>query len=135
MAPNGDVRETTTIKDGTEPSKVRPIFLWINSHIGILSIVLVVLAVVGGIVGSLIADTDEPNFSPSGEIYDTEARADEVFESSSSIREAAFIVDDANGQDVLTQAALLEVLNNSSDVRNDPDNAAHCTVWRPCRCN
>jgi len=125
MAPNGDVRETTTIKDGTEPSKVRPIFLWINSHIGILSIVLVVLAVVGGIVGSLIADTDEPNFSPSGEIYDTEARADEVFESSSSIREAAFIVDDANGQDVLTQAALLEVLNNSSDVRNDPDNAAH----------
>jgi len=125
MASDSNERETTTIKDGTEPSKVRPIFSWINNHIGILSIVLVVLAVVGGIVGSLIADTDEPNFSPSGEIYDTEARADDVFESSSSIRDAAFIVDDANGQDVLTQAALLEVLNNSSDVRNDPDNAAH----------
>ena len=125
MTPNEDVHETTTIKDGTEPSKVRPIFSWINNHIGILSIVLVVLAVVGGVVGSLIADTDEPNFSPSGEIYDTEARAIDVFESSSSIRDAAFIVDDANGQDVLIQAALLEVLNNSSDVRNDPDNAAH----------
>jgi predicted RND superfamily exporter protein len=125
MATNGNAHEPTTIKDGTAPSKVRPIFSWINHHIGVLSIVLVVLAVVGGVVGSLIADTDEPNFSPSGEIYETEARAEEVFESTSSIRDAAFIVDDANGQDVLTQAALLEVLENSADVRNDPDNAAH----------
>jgi predicted RND superfamily exporter protein len=125
MTSDSDAGETTTIKDGTEPSKARPIFSWINNHIGILSIVLVVLAVVGGIVGSLIADTDEPNFSPSGEIYETEARANEAFESSSSIRDAIFIVDDANGQDVLTKVALLEVLTNSADTRNDPDNAAH----------
>ena len=102
-------------------------FAWVNIHIGVVSIVLVVAAVVFGIVRSLIADTDEPNFSPSGEIYDTEALADEVFASSSPIREPGFLVDEPDGQDVLTQAALLESLENSAGVRSNRDNTVHLT--------
>jgi predicted RND superfamily exporter protein len=112
-------------QDEPNDSRVRPIFAWINGHIGVLSIVLVVTAVVFGVVGALIADTDEPNFSPSGEIYDTEQRVEDVFASSSPIRDAAFLVDDAAGQDVLTQVALLEFLSNSAAVRSDADNTTH----------
>jgi hypothetical protein len=112
-------------EEGNEPSRVRPIFLWINGHIGLLSIVLVLAGVAFGIGGTIIADTDEPNFGPSGEIYDTEARAEEVFASSSPIRVATFLVDQPNGQDVLTQAALLEFFNNSADARGDSANTVH----------
>ena len=118
-------RNEGTMNDNSDHSKVRTMFAWINRHIGVLSIVLVLAAVVLGIVGSLIADTDEPNFSPSGEIYDTEARAEEVFASSSPIRDAGFLADEPNGQDVLTQVALLEFLENSADVRSNPDNTVH----------
>jgi predicted RND superfamily exporter protein len=112
-------------REKSDRSRVRSIFGWIDSHIGLLSVVLIVAAVVFGIVGTLIADTDEPNFSPSGEIYDTEARAEDVFAASSPIRIAAFLVDEPNGQDVLTQVALLEFLNNSADARGDANNEDH----------
>ena len=120
-----DQRNEGTMNDNSDHSKVRTMFAWINRHIGVLSIVLVLAAVVFGIVGSVISDTDEPNFSPSGEIYDTEARAEEVFASSSPIRDAGFLADEPNGQDVLTQVALLEFLENSADVRSNPDNTVH----------
>jgi len=98
----------------------------------VLRIVLVLSAVAFAIVGSLVADTDEPNFSPSGEIYDTEIRAEEVFASSSAVRDATFLVDTENGQDVLTQVALLEFLENSSAVRSDTDSQDHlATVFDP----
>ena len=108
-----------------DPSRVRPLFSWINRHPCLLSSVLIVVAVVLAIGGGVIADTDEPNFSPSGEIYDTEARAEAVFSSSSAVREATFLVDEPAGQDVLTQAALLEVLTNSEKVRSNTDNQVH----------
>ncbi len=115
----------TGIQVDDEPDRVFGMFSWINGHIGLISSVLVVVGVGIGIVGSLIADTDEPNFSPSGEIYDTQARAEEVFTSSSSIEGATFIVDDADGQDVLSQAALFEYWTNSETARNDSANQAH----------
>ena len=111
--------------DDDGASRTSGLFGWINRHIGVLSIVLVLGAVGFAIAGFLVADTDEPNFSPSGEIYETEARAEEVFSSSSPIREATFLVDDASGQDVLTRDALLEFLTNSDAVRSDGDNQAH----------
>jgi predicted RND superfamily exporter protein len=125
MASHDDDSDRDTEDTAADRSRVRPIFSWIDRHLVVLSIVLVVAAVAFGIVGTLIADTDEPNFSPSGEIYDTEARADEVFASSSPIRIATFLVDEPNGQDVLTQKALLEFLNNSAAVRADADNEPH----------
>jgi predicted RND superfamily exporter protein len=98
----------------------------------LLSTILIVAAVVLAIGGGAVTDTDEPNFSPSGEIYDTEARAEEVFSSSSAVRGATFLVDDPGGGDVLTQAALLEFLTNSEKVRSDTDDQVHlATVFDP----
>jgi len=112
-------------QEATDQSRVRPLFAWINTHIGLLSIVLVVAGVAFGIIGALIADTDEPSFSPAGEIYETEERANDVFASSSPIRTASFIVDEPEGRDILTQVALLEFLENSADVRSDTDSDEH----------
>ena len=125
MTSQDDNQDGATPDAASKPSRVRPIFAWINGHIGVLSIVLVVAGVVFGVGGALIADTDEPSFSPSGEIYETEARAEEVFESSSPIRVAAFLVDNSNGQDILTQKALLEFHENSASVRTSEDNQVH----------
>ena len=92
-------------------------FGWINRHVWALSIVLVLGAVGVAIVGSLIVDTDEPTFSPWGEIYENRGtRSGGVFphhrrfkaRPSSSTRRA--------GQDVLTRAALLEFVTNSNAV-------------------
>ena len=60
------------MNEAATDSRVSGVFGWINRHIGVLSLVLVLAAVGFAIVGSLVADTDEPNFSPAGEIYDTE---------------------------------------------------------------
>ncbi len=106
-------------------SRTSRLFNWINRHIWALSIVLVLGAVGVAVVGSLIVDTDEPTFSPWGEIYETEARALEVFASSSPVRGATFLVDKENGQDVLTRAALLEFAANSSAARDDAANQNH----------
>jgi len=120
------------VANETASSRASRLFGWINRHILVLSIVVVLGGVGIAIVGSIIADTDEPNFSPSGEIYDTEARAQDVFASSSAVRGAAFLVDDPAGQDVLTQVALLEFLTNSDAVRSEVDNQAHLvTVFDP----
>ena len=119
MSSGESKRENGISELDDERSRVRPVFSWINGHIGLLSILLIVAGFALGIGGTLIADTDEPNFSPSGEIYDTEARAEEVFASSSPIRTATFLVDESTGQDVLTQAALFEFFTNSAAVRAD----------------
>ena len=110
---------------GDATSRTSRLFGWINRHVWALSIVLVLGAVGVAVVGSLIVDTDEPTFSPWGEIYETEARAQEVFSSSSPIQEATFLVDKENGQDVLTRAALLEFVTNSDAVRGDAGNQNH----------
>jgi hypothetical protein len=125
MASKEDQQNEGTAHGDSDHSKVRTMFAWINRHIGVVGIVLVLAAVVFGIMGPLIADTDEPHFSPSAEIDDTEARAEEVFASSSPIRDAGFLIDEPNVQDVLTQAALLEFLENPAGVRSNPDNTVH----------
>ena len=118
--------------DDGSSSRTSGLFNWINRHILGLSVVLIVGAIALAVAGYTIADTDEPNFSPSGEIYDTEARADEVFASSSSVRGVSFLAedaealaDDSKAADVLTRAALLEFLNNSNTLRANPDDQAH----------
>jgi predicted RND superfamily exporter protein len=125
MTSQDDRRVSDADQSESEGSRTRRIFGWINRHIGVLSIVLVVAGVVFGVVGAVIADTDEPNFSPAGEIYETDARAAEVFASSSPIRLASFIVDEPTGQDVLTKAALLEFLENSAETRDNEENKRH----------
>ena len=99
-------------------------FDWINRHARVVIVGVLIGALTLGFVGSTIADNDEPNFDPSGEIFDVADRAAETLRSESSIHGATFLVESADGGDVLTAAALTEWLEASKRVRGE-DAGAH----------
>ena len=106
------------------PSRLYRTFDFISRRIGIVAVAAMVVAIGLGVVGPLVASTDEPNFDPAGEVYDTLAEADLTLRSSSSIETASFLVEAASGDNVLTVDALREWLAASERVRNDAANAA-----------
>lgn len=101
--------------------RVRGFFDFINRRIGRVAAALVLLAVALGIVGPLLANDEEVNFSPSGSIYDTADRAEDVFASSSAIDSALFIVEHPEGDDVLTRDFLLMWKQRSDRLRAATD--------------
>lgn len=92
-------------------------FDWINRHARLVIVAVLLGALTLGIVGSTITNTDEPNFDPSGEIFDVAERANELLGSESTIQGASFLVEAAEGGDVLTAASLTEWLHASERVR------------------
>jgi predicted RND superfamily exporter protein len=97
----------------------------INRHPWSIAAVLVVLAVALGALYPVLADQSEPSFDPTGPIYDTRDHVDEVFASSSSIREVPFIIENPAGGDVLTRDALLALKQNQDALLADPEAKAH----------
>ncbi len=100
------------------------IFDWVNRHARIVLVAALLGALTLGVVGPMIADTDEPSFDPSGEVFDTYAAASETLKSESTIAGEAFLIESADGGDVLTAAALSEWLEASQRVRT-ADAGAH----------
>ena len=64
---------------------------------------------------------DDPNFDPSGEIYDTADLTDERFVNASPIESALFIVEAKAGGDALTRDVLFEFKQNSDSLRSNSD--------------
>ncbi len=95
-------------------------FEWINGHVRLITIGVVVLTVVA-VPFAMGRSEDEPNFDPSGEIYDTAELADERFVNASPIQPALFIVEANNGGDALTQDVLFEFKQNSDSLRSNSD--------------
>ena len=102
-----------------DPSRVATLFAWINRNIRWVTIGLIVLTVVGAPLAAARSQED-PNFDPTGEIYDTLALVDDRFQNSSPIFAATFIVE-ARGSDALTRDVLLEFKENSDALRDDPE--------------
>ncbi len=98
---------------------------WINRHPWSIAAVLVVLAVGLAALYGVVADQSEPSFDPKGPIYDTRDHVNEVFASSSSIREVLFIVENPAGGDVLSRDALLELKQNQDALLADPESRNH----------
>ena len=98
---------------------------WINRHSWSIAAVLVVLAVGLAALYPVVADQSEPSFDPKGPIYDTRDHVDEVFASSSSIREVPFIVENPAGGDVLSRDPLLELKQNQDALLADPESQSH----------
>ena len=90
-----------------EGGRVQRFFGYLNRRIGRVAALLVGLAIILGVVGPLVANDEQVNFSPSGSLYETADRAGDVFESSSPIAGAFFIIEDPEGDDVLTRDVLL----------------------------
>lgn len=88
---------------------MRNTFDRINQHARWV-VALVIVATLGlGVVGPMVANTDEPNFDPSGELFDIAAQADATLQSNSTLGSDVFLVEALEGSDdVLTAGALRE---------------------------
>lgn len=102
-------------------------FEWVNRHVRWITIGIVILTVVAVPFAASRSD-DDPNFDPSGEIYDTLNLADERFVNSSPLAEASFIVEAHSGGDALTRDVLLEFKQNSDEARADAELASSLGV-------
>jgi predicted RND superfamily exporter protein len=99
---------------------------WIGSHVALVAAVTLLVVIGLGVVGPMVANTDEPQFDPDGEVFDTLAYVDATLQGESSIESAVFLVEAPNGGDnVLTADALTEWKLASDRVRADAANQTH----------
>ncbi|MDH3539772.1 MAG: MMPL family transporter [Acidimicrobiia bacterium] len=100
-------------------------FEWMNRHTRLVTIVLVVGAVGLLFVGESVRTDEDVSFSPTGEIYDTAERAEDLLSPATSVVQAYFLVEDPAGLDVLNRDALLEYKQNSDALRADATAETH----------
>ena len=96
-------------------------FEWIGRYVRPIVAVTVLVALALGGLFAVVADTDEPQFDPEGEIYTMQERAEATLVSESTIGSATFLVEAFDGGDVLTAAAFQEWKVASDRVRSNHD--------------
>ncbi len=111
------VGETQT---GNSVGRAASLFEWINGHVRWITIGIIVITV-AAVPLAMSRSQDDPDFEPSGEIYDTIDLADEHFQNSSPLTIALFIVEARNRGDALTRDVLLEFKQNSDSMRSNAD--------------
>lgn len=115
-------------------TKTNPIFELINRRVGLVTVVAVVASLLLAVAGiAKIATTDNPeeaDFNPSGEIFEAQDRAENVFDLDEPVLSAQFIVESSEGigGDVLTRDGLTEFLSNAEALEADAESAAHLTT-------
>ena len=92
-------------------------FEWVNRRYARITVGVLVVAVLLAGVAAAVGSDDEPEFDPSGEIYVTANRVEDVFAVTTGVQGALFLVEDPDGGDVLTKNALLEWKTNSARLR------------------
>jgi predicted RND superfamily exporter protein len=102
-------------------------FGWITAHVRWITVGIAVVTLLAALVATGRSEED-PNFDPSGEIYETLALVDERFVSSSPIEGAFFVVEAHNGGDALTRDVLLEFKANSDALRANAELNADLAV-------
>ena len=110
------------------PTAMKPnyrFFEWVNRHARSVGLAVVLVALTLGVTAPLLANTDEPAFEPSGVVFDLSSRADDTLDSDSTIASATFIVESADGGDVLTAHAFREWRRAADRVRTDSEHAGH----------
>ncbi len=100
-------------------SRSARLFEWINANVRWVTVGVVVLTIVGAPLAASRSQ-DDPNFDPTGELYDTRDLVDDRFQNSSPVSSQLFIVE-ARGGDALTRDVLLEFRQNSEELRSHPD--------------
>ena len=107
------------------PQRGYALYEWIDRHAWPLAAVLVGVAVVLAGLFPVLADDGEPSFDPSGEIYETQSRVEDMFATTSPVRGVSFIVETPDGGNVLTRESLLELKQNQDAVLADPASQTH----------
>lgn len=100
-------------------------FGWINRHARLVVGLVVVTALVLGGVATQSADTDDPNFDPNGAVFELADRENSMLRDDSTLDAAGFLVEAADGGDVLTADAMREWQAAAMAVRQSTDHDAH----------
>ena len=79
-----------------EKTRTYRVFDLVGRKVGLVVIGVMLVVISLGLVGPMIANTDEPNFDPQGEVFDTFDRAGTVLRSESTISTATFLVEAAD---------------------------------------
>ena len=98
---------------------------WFGRHAVLVTVALVAGIIAIGVAGVMTADTSEPSFDPEAEIFTVYERAEQTLKSESTIAQASFLVEAADGGDVLTADALREWKAASNRVRSAEANQVH----------
>jgi predicted RND superfamily exporter protein len=113
-----------------EGTRTQAFFEWVHDKVWVIVIGMAVLTLVAAPFAASRSQ-DDPNFDPSGEIYDTLELAEDQFQSGSPLTSALFIVE-GRDDDALTRDTLLEFQQNSAQLRADSELSAKLAVqFRP----
>ena len=118
---NDEISDGLTISDPTTPDpdgRPAAFFAWVSTHLKLITIGVVLLTIVAAVV-ALGRSEEDPNFDPSGEIYDTFDLVADRFQSASPVTDAGFIVEARRGGDALTRDVLFEFKQNSDALRSN----------------
>ena len=108
-----------------QESRTYRAYRWIGSHIGVVAVMAIVVAIGLGVVGPMVANTDEPNFDPEGEIYTALADADLTLRGTSTVAGAMWLVEPASPEGNALDADVLREWHALSEtVRSDAGHAA-----------
>jgi predicted RND superfamily exporter protein len=93
-------------------------FEWVNRRYVRITVVVFLLVVLLGVAAEFLGSKEEPSSDPSGEIYTTAQRAEDVFAGASTgVQQVVFLAEDPDDKDVLNRDALLELKVNSASLR------------------
>ena len=108
-----------------ENSRIYRTYDWVNRRAAVVTVALILGIIAIGVAGVMVADTSEPSFDPEAEVFTVYERADEVLRAESTTAQASFLVEEANGGDILTAEAFREWLAASDRVRSSATNQEH----------
>lgn len=108
------------------PNRIFRFFDHVGRRIKLIVVAALLLVIGLGVAGPILANTDEPNFDPAGEVFDTLATADLTLRSTSTVVSASYLVEPTEpGGNVLSPAALREWAAATQRVLLDQTNAEH----------
>lgn len=103
----------------TTGGRLTRMYDWIGRHIRLVAVIGLLAVLALGVVGPMVANTDEPNFDPSGPLYEAADDAGRTLRGESTISGAAWLVEASDGGNALSRSVLIEWLQLSDAVRSD----------------
>ena len=126
-ANQSEERQMSDQQESEARARTALFFEWVNTHVKMITLGVVALTIVA-VPLAMSRSEEEPNFAPSGEIYDTVDLADERFVNSSPLEAAFFVVEAKGGGDALTRDVLFEFKQNSDALRSNSDLSSDLAV-------
>lgn len=105
-----------------EHKRTYTIYNWIGGHARVVAVAALLIAIGLGVLGPMVANTDEPNFDPSGDIFTAFEDVDATLQSDSTLRTATWLIESTSeGGNTLDRNTLTEWFAASEALRNDPE--------------